>query len=572
MTISTEERVQFLRQRPMFQEIEDEWLYQIAGRMKEFTRKSGELVFSEGEKGTVFYLIYDGLVRVWTVEDKQERELEILETGDKFGDDALLTGNRRNASITAVEDSTFLALHVQDFDWVLDNFPEVESYLVTLMESRQQARAMYFPWLHQEEVVYIITRRHPIRLWIELLKPAAVMAVSGLVLYLASRTAVEIVPYIIGFTLLFISILWAIWEIIDWGNDYFILTNQRIVWLEQVLFSAASRREAPLSAVQSVDVQTTQLGRIFHYGNVVVRTFTGTGSLLLTNVDKPKQFKGEIEELLIRVRQKTQVVEDKRLRQAIRESLGIDGKSVKDPVFRAAAPEEEHHPKWALLRTREVSADGRTITYHRHWWVLLMKTWLPLLGVVGLIALWVYTMLNSYVLLGFNLPVLSFYLVWFVALFTMAGILAYHFQDWKNDIYMINKDDMLIDSEKKPFGEEVSRSAPIKNIISLEHNRKGILRLLLNFGMVRVVVADATLTFYDVHNPAQVQQDIYYRQEQIKLKAEQANKRDDQEHFSKWLRAYHEVWEEEQRHKDTRYMADEIDDDFDDFDIDLEDF
>ncbi|MFN2145111.1 MAG: PH domain-containing protein, partial [Anaerolineales bacterium] len=145
----------------------------------------------------------------------------------------------------------------------------------------------------------------------------------------------------------------------------------------------ASRREAPLSAVQSVDVQTTQLGRILGYGNVVVRTFTGTGSLKLTNVDKPKQFKGEIEELLIRVRQKSQVVEDKRLRQAIRESLGMGGDSVKDPVFHIAAPHEEHTQKWALLRTREVSDDGKTITYHRHWWVLLMKTWLPLLGVVG---------------------------------------------------------------------------------------------------------------------------------------------------------------------------------------------
>ncbi len=81
---------------------------------------------------------------------------------------------------------------------------------------------------------------------------------------------------------------------------------------------------------------------------------------------------------------------------------------------------------------------------------------------------------------------------------------------------------MLIDSEKKPLGEEISRSAPIKNIISLEHQRTGILRLILNFGIVRVVVADEELIFYDVHNPAQVQQDIYYRQEQIKLNKEES--------------------------------------------------
>ena len=139
------------------------------------------------------------------------------------------------------------------------------------------------------------------------------------------------------------------------------------------------------------------------------------------------------------------------------------------------------------------------------------------------------------------------------------GMIAYNYVDWKNDIYKINEDDMIIDSEKRPFGEEISRSAPIKNILSLTHERHGILRLLLNFGNVQVVVADATLPFYDVHNPAQVQQDIYYRQEQIKLQSEADDYEADREHISKWLRAYHDVLEEEASQK-RRYMADDLDD------------
>ena len=98
-----------------------------------------------------------------------------------------------------------------------------------------------------------------------------------------------------------------------------------------------------------------------------------------------------------------------------------------------------------------------------------------------------------------------------------------------------------IDSERKPFGREITKSAPIRNIISLEHQRKGILRLILNFGLVRVVVADETLHFYDVGNPALVQQDIYYRQEQLKLQQEEEEREKDEAHFTKWLQAYHEV-------------------------------
>ena len=560
MAIPTEERVAFLRQRLMFQGIDEEWLTVIAERMKEFERASGELVFAEGDRGSVFYIIYEGSIRVWTVDHGEERQWEVLEAGDKFGEGALLTGNRRAASITALSDSTFLAMHKQDFEWMLENFPEVEEYLITLWESRIKAREMYFPWLNEGEVIHIITRRHPIRLWRELIKPIAALIVSVAIIYFGGLTNFEVVPYLIGFFILFMSIIWGIWEVVDWSNDYFILTNQRIVWLEQVVFQAASRQEAPLAAVQSVDVQTSQLGRILKYGNVLVRTYTGTGSLKLTTVNMPKYFKAEIEELLIRIRQTTEVVEDERIRHAIRESLGMESEHVHDPVFYVKEPQEEEYPqKLALLRTREVSSDGKTITYHRHWWVLFMKTWLPVLGMVGMVVLWAYAVLNRYVLLGFELPVLSFYFVWIVGMLVLVGIVAYHYQDWKNDIYMITKDDMLIDSEKKPFGEEISRSAPIKNIISLEHQRTGILRLLLNFGVVRVVVADATLTFYDVHNPAQVQQDIFYRQEQIKLKAQLAEKEEDRAHISRWLRAYHEVWEEEQKKKKTRYMADEED-------------
>ena len=127
----------------------------------------------------------------------------------------------------------------------------------------------------------------------------------------------------------------------------------------------------------------------------------------------------------------------------------------------------------------------------------------------------------------------------------------------------INPDDMIIDAEKKPFGEEISRSAPIRNIISLEHNRVGILRLILNFGNVEVVVADTTLTFYDVHNPAQVQQDIYYRQEQIKMKADEQEREEDFNQISKWLRAYHEVTEEERRREQSRLPGeDDLEDEF----------
>jgi signal transduction histidine kinase len=558
MSISLEDKVTFLKDRMMFKGMEEEDITGIANRMEDYRHEGNRILYAEGDQGTVFYIIYEGSVRVWRYEDEQEREIMLLEAGDKFGEGALLDMEPRSVTISTLEDTTFLVLHKEDFEWMLDRYPEIEDYLISMLETREQIRDMYFPWLHPGEVIHIFTRRHPATLWVDLLKPLAALLLSGLFFFVSTLTRLETIPIILGFTILVFSILWTFWEILDWRNDYFILTNQRVVWIEQIIFQAAARQEAPLAAVQSVDVQTSQIGRILGYGNVLVRTFTGTGSLRLTNVDKPKHMKGNIEELLMRVRKKTEVTAEDQLRESIRHSLGIEARQVEDTVFYVEKPEGDPAEKFALLRTREVSSDGKTITYHRHWWVLLSKLWLPSIFLMGMFATLVYAWFNNYQILTFTFPTLSFYVFWFIGFLIILGILGYHYVDWKNDIYKINEDDMIIDSEKKPFGEEISRSAPIKNIISLTHERKGILRLLLNFGNVRVVVADETLPFFDVHNPAQVQQDIYYRQEQIKLQREADEYEADRAHISKWLRAYHDVRSEEEVLERRRYMDDDL--------------
>lgn len=560
MPISQEDLLPFLKQRQMFNDMEEEDITQIASRMKETSLSSGESLFTQGDEANAFYMIYSGNIRAWKEEDGKEKEVSILEAGDKIGVESMLYRRKRQVNAAAMGNTTLLYLKPEDFEWMLQTYPAIGDYLSMIADSRQQARRSEFPWLQKREAVHIITRRHVARLWIDLLRPIGLFLLSAVIVYFAPKLGAPTVPKIIGWTFTIFSILWIIWEILDWRNDYFIITNQRVVWLEQIIMQGSARREAPMAAVQSVDVQTSQIGRMMGYGNVLVRTFTGTGSMKLTDVNNPKQFMGEIEELVIRVRKKTQVTYEEKLRYSVRQSLGLEAAEVEDPVFHVAAPEDEPKKGLALLRTREVSADGKTITYHRHWWVLMTKVWYYLVGIILTVAFLGYAISKQYTFFGFQFPLMTFYFVWLVVLLFLAGSLAYNYVDWKNDIYKINKDDMIIDAEKKPFGEENSRSAPIKNIISLEHNRIGILRLLLNFGNVKVVVGDTILDFIDVHNPAQVQQDIYYRQEQIKMKSEANEMEEDRRQIAKWLRAYHDVVEEERRKEGEQTESEEDED------------
>jgi CRP-like cAMP-binding protein len=546
MTPSKEEIITFLAHRPMFEGIAEEDLARIADRMEPFTLETGKPVFSHGDRGNVFYLIYSGKVRMWRTVQKQEVELGELEPGDLFGEEALLFSRPRPYSITVLEEGFFLTLHKANFNWMLNRFPQIRDYLELIAHTRQQARSVEFDWLQRGEVVYLMTRRHPAELIIDLFRPAIALLVAGIFFYFSTLMGVmdslRYLAYGLGIPLVVLAILWAIWEVIDWQNDYFFITSQRVVWLEQVILQSASRQEAPLVAIQSVDVSTNQIGRIFGFGDVFVRTFTGTGSLRLTSIDQPKRFKKEIEELLIRVRHKQLEIAGERVRQSIRESLGFEAAEVEDPVLHVVEPKEE--PRRGFLKTREV--EGDTITYHKHWWVILTKSWLWLLAMIGTIVFTIALAFNRFTLFNLNFPVTSTLFFVTLAVFVFLGILTYHYIDWKNDIYKLTPE-MIIDSEKKPLGQEISKSAPIKNIISLEHQRKGILRLILNFGIVKVVVADEQLIFYDVGNPALIQQDIYYRQEQLKLQTEEEELEKDRAHITRWLQTYHEVVQSEQK-------------------------
>ena len=102
-----------------------------------------------------------------------------------------------------------------------------------------------------------------------------------------------------------------------------------------------------------------------------------------------------------------------------------------------------------------------------------------------------------------------------------------------------------MDTEKKPLGSEVTKSTSLSNVLSLENHKLGLLGILLNFGVVRINVGDTQLEFRDVHDPAQVQQDIFLRMQALKQRAEDAKEEEDRDRMTEWLRVFNEERERE---------------------------
>jgi hypothetical protein len=106
--------------------------------------------------------------------------------------------------------------------------------------------------------------------------------------------------------------------------------------------------------------------------------------------------------------------------------------------------------------------------------------------------------------------------------------------------------------EKKPLGSEITKSAPLANVLSLENHKIGLLGLLFNFGVVRINVGDTALDFQNVANPVQVQQDIFARMEALKVNQEQGQVEDEKRRMTEWLRVY----EQERGHRDQAQAQD----------------
>ncbi len=104
---------QMLAQCRVFDKVTPRTLATVADQMIATKVPAGEVIIREGDEGDRFYLVRQGKVAVQRGSDRQF--LAELGEGDFFGELALLTGQPRNATVVAMEDSVLYALSAPDF-------------------------------------------------------------------------------------------------------------------------------------------------------------------------------------------------------------------------------------------------------------------------------------------------------------------------------------------------------------------------------------------------------------------------------------------------------------------------
>lgn len=133
--LTTIEKVLVLRNAGIFAETSDEILGGVASVATVTHAEAGEHIISAGDAGDTMFVIASGRVKV----HEGDQELGRLETGDVFGEMALLDTEVRSASVTAVEDTQLLSLDQQAFFDLIDERPEIARGLLKLLSRRLRA-------------------------------------------------------------------------------------------------------------------------------------------------------------------------------------------------------------------------------------------------------------------------------------------------------------------------------------------------------------------------------------------------------------------------------------------------
>jgi len=408
-----------------------------------------------------------------------------------------------------------------------------------------------FPGQLPDEKVYLFERRY----WFVLLQwlwaPMALTLALGLAAF-GLTSLFEPLGYALPLAwrlLLWVLSLspgcgWTIWRVLDWGNDRFIVTDCRVIHIDEIPLIRLRRDEAPLEMVQDVTVYMRGLWQnLLDFGDVISQTAGTLGAVRFTGIRRPREAQALIQALVEDRRRGTASRPGEDSLREIRELLGIPQPGEGTPPsegkpLHGMHGRERREPLSLALRRlflAEPQFGERQVVWRKHWWALLGALIQPALAFALATMVW----LAVAVVVGRYSP-------WIDLFFGVAlsGILiwgAWQILDWWNDLYVITEE-RVVDIEKIPLLAEERREARLDRIQDVRYDQPNLIFRLLDLGHVRLETAGeiGRFTFDYVPHPQEVQAEIFRCLAAFRRREEERRRQAQQEAFLELLGLYHQ--------------------------------
>ena len=475
-----------------------------------------------------------------------------------FNETALLAPNQVELTVESEPGSLWLRLHRQDFQRfgqicgpeIVD---KVAARLPVPADDADLDQRQDYKWLRKDEILVTLQLRH----WLALLGHSrttvvAVFASAGFIWLLSTLGIALWVG--LGISALLV-ILTVIWGTLNYLNDYFIVTNRRVIQQEKVIFFSEQRREALLEQIQRVDVATTFWGNLLNYGTLSVYTAGTTGSIDFDFVADPDNLRTAIFHHRSLCQQRSSAESKLDIQDALENRLGLSvdlpSRVRTDSALPAPDDTAARLPLWQKLRraiTVDSSLDRETtdrIVWHKHWWVLFVQVVLPgtLFFFEVLFLAGGFSSVSLLQQLQSSLNAQTLLLAGGLVTLATLGWILWAVSDWWNDTYTVTED-RIIDVEKLPlFLSEQRREAQLSDIQDIRLEMNSPLKMMLNFGniIVQTAAGEGAFTFDHVPNPRNVKEEITRRMIAWRREDERRMAQDRSRDLPDWFEMYNRL-------------------------------
>jgi ATP-binding cassette subfamily B protein len=126
-----------LRDVPLFKDLDQAYLKNIAGMFSTEHVPAGRAVITEGDEGSRFYIIVRGQVAVTASQSEAESvQVATLEDGDYFGEISLLANIPTTATVTTLSPSIFITLQREQLNKLVQQYAGLGAQMREALEHR----------------------------------------------------------------------------------------------------------------------------------------------------------------------------------------------------------------------------------------------------------------------------------------------------------------------------------------------------------------------------------------------------------------------------------------------------
>ena len=512
------------------------------------------LTMQQGEVGDSLWILMPGSrATLFALESGQALQPTPIYGPNFFGELALRVDHTLNSTVQAEPASTWLRLHQADFRAFLRQYGQNLQADLTLSPAaerflgRAEERKRY-PWLQVGENLVLFQQRHPLALLQKILFSLVLSTIIVVTwVTVASRGWLDPWHLWVFGILGAVSVAQFFWGLLDYLNDYLLVTNQRLVRQEKVIFINEYRQAAFLEQIRNIDVESDFWGNLFRYGLLRIQTAASSAPILFNFVPDPIRVKQTILEQQNLRQQHYQASSKLMIQNLLEERFGLrlrlpqrvtpGGNAA--TIHLAQSWRERVHDYLNIQSHLEIRTDERVI-WRKHWVILLGRLLPALTTLVAVLVIIIGETLLPAPLQQFVLPINILLVI--LGLWAM-GWMAWIVADWRNDTYEIDAK-QIADVEKKPlFFSEQRRTALLGEIENIEVNIPSPLHYLLNFGNVRLSTAAAQgeFTFDWVPDPRGVSEEIRRRIEVYRYQQENNRARQRAQELPDWFEMYNRL-------------------------------